>query len=93
MGGLPMRETSANSRSKAAAGSVALYLRVSTEEQRERQSIDTQREFGSKYTDLHELRVHKVYADDGIWAQSLSKSGRKASGFSTRPAGVSSTSF
>src|ERR1035437_9115054 len=45
---------------------VALYLRVSTEEQRERQSIDTQREFGSRYTDLHELRVHQVYADDGI---------------------------
>ncbi len=43
-----------------------LYLRVSTEEQRERQSIDTQREFGAKYTDLHELRVHQVYADDGI---------------------------
>ena len=49
-----------------ASSSVALYLRVSTEEQRERQSIDTQREFGAKYTDLHELRVHQVYADDEI---------------------------
>ena len=48
------------------SSNVALYLRVSTEEQRERQSIDTQREFGAKYTDLHELRVHQVYADDGI---------------------------
>jgi site-specific DNA recombinase len=51
---------------KTTSSSVALYLRVSTEEQRERQSIDTQREFGEKYTDLHELRVHQVYADDGV---------------------------
>ena len=61
-----MHDGSASSRSKTASSSVALYLRVSTEEQRERQSIDTQREFGAKYTDLHELRVHQVYADDGI---------------------------
>src|ERR1700744_115722 len=61
-----MHDGSASSRSKTAPGSVALYLRVSTEEQRERQSIETQREFGAKYTDLHELRVHRVYADDGI---------------------------
>ena len=61
-----MHDGSASSRSKTAPGSVALYLRVSTEEQRERQSIDTQREFGAKYTDLHELKVQQVYADDGI---------------------------
>jgi site-specific DNA recombinase len=45
---------------------VAVYLRVSTEEQRERQSIATQREFGEKYTSLHILAVFKVYADDGV---------------------------
>jgi DNA invertase Pin-like site-specific DNA recombinase/DNA-binding HxlR family transcriptional regulator len=61
-----MHDGSASARSKNASASVALYLRVSTEEQRERQSIDTQREFGSRYTDLHKLRVHQVYADDGI---------------------------
>ena len=61
-----MHDGSATSRTKAASASVALYLRVSTEEQRERHSIDTQREFGAKYTDLHELRVYQVYADDGI---------------------------
>jgi len=61
-----MHDGSASARSKNASSSVALYLRVSTEEQKERQSIDTQREFGAKYTDLHELRVHQVYADDGI---------------------------
>jgi DNA invertase Pin-like site-specific DNA recombinase len=34
---------------------VALYLRVSTEEQRERQSIATQREFAERYCALHQL--------------------------------------
>src|SRR5579862_5106990 len=45
---------------------VAIYCRVSTEEQRERQSILTQREFGERYTDLHKLPVYALYADDGI---------------------------
>ena len=66
MCGRTMRNSLKEERQKLVGGSVALYLRVSTEEQRERQSIDTQREFGAKYTDLHELRVQRVYADDGI---------------------------
>ena len=45
---------------------VAIYLRVSTEEQRERQSIETQREFGERFCHLHELKVHHVYEDDGV---------------------------
>jgi site-specific DNA recombinase len=45
---------------------VAVYLRVSTEEQRERQSIATQREFGERYCQLHKLVVYRVYADDGV---------------------------
>src|SRR5579885_236800 len=45
---------------------VALYLRVSTEEQRERQSIATQREFADRYCALHHLRVITLYADDGV---------------------------
>ena len=45
---------------------VAVYLRVSTEEQRERQSIATQREFGERYSQLHKLCVFRVYADDGV---------------------------
>jgi site-specific DNA recombinase len=45
---------------------VAIYCRVSTEEQRERQSILTQREFGQRYTGLHNLAVSQVYSDDGI---------------------------
>jgi site-specific DNA recombinase len=45
---------------------VALYLRASTEEQRERQSIATQREFADRYSALHQLQVSAVYADDGV---------------------------
>jgi site-specific DNA recombinase len=45
---------------------VGVYLRVSTEEQRERQSIVTQREFGTRYCDLHSLPIHEMYADDGV---------------------------
>ena len=45
---------------------VAIYCRVSTEEQRERQSILTQREFGERYSELHKLHVHALYSDDGI---------------------------
>src|SRR6266700_2174448 len=45
---------------------VGVYIRVSTEEQRERQSIVTQREFGTRYCDLHQLPIHETYADDGV---------------------------
>jgi site-specific DNA recombinase len=61
-----MPKPAARTPRKPGNGNVAIYLRVSTEEQRERQSIDTQREFGAKYTDLHELPVYRVYADDGV---------------------------
>jgi site-specific DNA recombinase len=45
---------------------VAIYLRVSTEEQRERQSILTQREFAERFCQLHDLQIFSWYADDGI---------------------------
>lgn len=45
---------------------VAIYVRVSTEEQRERQSIRTQLEFGERYCALHNLPVFRIYSDDGI---------------------------
>src|ERR1035437_4787507 len=45
---------------------VGLYLRVSTDEQRERQSIVTQRDFAERYCQLHSLPVYRVYADDGV---------------------------
>src|SRR5260370_12751476 len=48
------------------AMAVAVYLRVSTDEQRERQSIATQREFADRFCTLNGLAVSRVYADDGV---------------------------
>ena len=45
---------------------LAIYARVSTEEQRERQSIRTQIEFGERYCQLHDLAIYRVYSDDGV---------------------------
>src|SRR5215213_3926228 len=45
---------------------VALYLRVSSDEQRERESIKTQREFFDQYCELYGLEVVETYADDGV---------------------------
>ena len=44
----------------------AMYLRVSTEEQREKQTITTQRNFGERYFALHNISVYSWYADDGV---------------------------
>jgi site-specific DNA recombinase len=48
------------------AMAVAAYLRVSTDEQRERQTIATQRDFAERFCSLHTLSVSRVYADDGV---------------------------
>jgi site-specific DNA recombinase len=45
---------------------VALYARVSTEEQAERQTVDAQTEYLHRYSDLNELPVVDIYIDDGI---------------------------
>src|SRR5918995_3960064 len=45
---------------------VALYLRVSSEEQRDRETIEIQREFLEQYRNLYELEVADVYEDDGV---------------------------
>jgi site-specific DNA recombinase len=45
---------------------VGVYLRVSTEEQRERQSIETQREFAQRFCNFHSLTICEIYADDGV---------------------------
>lgn len=45
---------------------VAVYLRVSSDEQRERQSIETQRVALERYIKEHGLPVFTFYADDGI---------------------------
>jgi site-specific DNA recombinase len=45
---------------------VALYLRVSSEEQRDRETIEIQREFLEPYCELYGFEVVKTYADDGV---------------------------
>ena len=46
--------------------SVALYLRVSSEEQRDRETIEIQKEFLEQYCELYGLNVVAIYADNGI---------------------------
>jgi site-specific DNA recombinase len=45
---------------------IALYLRVSSEEQRDRETIEIQREFLERYRQLYGLEVAEIYEDDGI---------------------------
>jgi site-specific DNA recombinase len=45
---------------------IALYLRVSSEEQRNRETIEIQREFLEQYCRLYELEVAHIYEDDGL---------------------------
>lgn len=45
---------------------VAIYARVSSEDQAERGTIENQIEFARKYCDLHELDVVEWYRDDGV---------------------------
>ncbi|HJT58431.1 MAG TPA: recombinase family protein [Ktedonobacteraceae bacterium] len=44
----------------------AMYLRVSTEEQKEKQTIASQRSFGERYFASHNILVYGWYADDGV---------------------------
>ncbi len=48
------------------AGRIALYLRVSSEEQRDRETIEIQRDFLVEYCHLYGLEIAGVYADDGV---------------------------
>jgi site-specific DNA recombinase len=45
---------------------VACYLRVSTDDQCERRTVELQREYAVKYCDLHGYRRVTYYVDDGI---------------------------
>jgi site-specific DNA recombinase len=45
---------------------VALYLRVSSEEQRDRETIEIQREFLEQYCRLYGLEAAGFYEDDGV---------------------------
>ena len=48
------------------SASAAIYIRVSTEEQRERQTIQTQRQFATQYCELHQIPIAAIYSDDGV---------------------------
>src|ERR671917_1434629 len=52
--------------SSGATDRVALLLRVSSEEQRDRETIEIQDEFLRQYCELYSLRVADIYPDDGI---------------------------
>ena len=52
--------------SSGATERIALYLRVSSEEQRNCETIEIQREFLEQYCGLYELEVAGIYEDDGI---------------------------
>jgi site-specific DNA recombinase len=45
---------------------LAVYARVSSDDQAERGTIENQLEFARKYSDLHQLEVIKWYKDDGV---------------------------
>jgi site-specific DNA recombinase len=57
---------STNGHGPEASERVALYMRVSSEEQRDRETIEIQREFLQEYCRLYGLEVAQVYADDGV---------------------------
>lgn len=48
------------------AKNAAIYVRVSTEDQAERGTIESQIEYADKYCDLNKIKVVKIYKDDGI---------------------------
>ena len=45
---------------------IAVYCRVSSDEQAERGTIDNQVTFAQQYADLHHLAIYDVYKDDGV---------------------------
>src|SRR3954464_1852551 len=54
------------SASESTNQAVALYARVSTEDQAERETIQAQLDFLRRFIDLHVLPVAGEYVDDGI---------------------------
>ena len=46
--------------------SAAVYCRVSTDDQAERGTIESQVEYAEKYCELNQIAIVKVYKDDGI---------------------------
>lgn len=45
---------------------IAIYCRVSTDEQQKNETIQNQLEFGRKYAELHNLGEVEFFTDDGV---------------------------
>src|SRR5215212_1140062 len=60
------RRTKIGEYAPEAAQAVAIYARVSTEDQAERATIQSQLDFLRRFVDLHDLPVAGEYIDDGI---------------------------
>ena len=45
---------------------VAVYCRVSTDDQADAKTIENQLDFARKYCDLHSLKVYEFYLDEGV---------------------------
>ncbi len=58
---------------------VAVYCRVSTEDQAESKTIENQVQFAQKYCELQELEIYNFYLDDGV-SGSIPVSKRPAGG-------------
>ncbi|WP_286176883.1 recombinase family protein [Brevibacillus brevis] len=52
---------------------LGIYARVSSDDQAERGTIETQLEFARKYADLHQLEIVKWYKDDGVKIRSMTE--------------------
>jgi Resolvase, N terminal domain len=69
-----------NGHGSEASERVALYMRVSSEEQRDRETIEIQREFLEQYCRLYRLEIAEIYTDEAYLAQFRCTKGPTASG-------------
>ncbi len=44
----------------------AVYCRVSSEDQKERQTINNQREFAERFCEMNRIEIHGFYLDDAV---------------------------
>jgi site-specific DNA recombinase len=63
---VPKNPTPPQASSHALPQHVALYMRVSTEDQADRGTIEAQRDFLRQFASLYQLPVADEYADDGV---------------------------
>lgn len=52
---------------------VACYCRVSTKKEEQELSLENQAKFFAEYTEQNNMKIYKIYTDDGISAKSMTK--------------------